>query len=149
MHKNFALPFLETPEQAEGDNQLKDLLFCRWAVAGLRDCENLPSVDKICVLNHGVSFSNAAPEPAEAELFLGNFPQAVAFAHRHVGIIWCSWRNRCGCRDVDRRARQDVLRIDDARINGRELVPTVAVAQIYLRQLPQRIAVLHDDAAWC
>jgi hypothetical protein len=141
--------FFETLEQAEGDNQLEDYLFCRWAVTGLRDCENLSSVDKICVLNHGVSFSDAAPEPAEAELFLGNFPQAVASVHRNVGIIWCSRRNRCGWRDVDWRARQDALRIDDGGVNGRELMPTVAVAQIYLRQLPQRIAVLHDDAAWC
>ena len=124
------------------------MLLRRGRFAGVRNREHLSGVDKICVLNHGVSFSDAAPEPAEAELLLGNFPQAVAFAHRHVGIIWCSWRNWCGCRDVDWRARQDVLRIDDAGINGRELMPTVAVAQIYLRQLPQRVAILHDNAAW-
>ena len=147
MAQKSRVAFFETLEQGEGDNQIEDYLFCRWAVTGLRHCENLSSVDKICVLNHGVSFCNAAPESAEAQLFLRNFPQAVAFAHRHVGIICCSWRNRRGCRDVDWRARQDALRIDDARINGRELMPTVTVAQIYLRQLPQRIAVLHDDAA--
>jgi hypothetical protein len=31
-----------------------------------------------------------------------------------------------------------MLGIDDARINGGQLMPAVAVTQVYLRQLPQQ-----------
>jgi len=115
--------------------------------AGGRQDQILALVDAIGVANGRVGSGKARPSRRAAQIGLCEIPESVALADfncwgRGVAGIAC-WMEGCdNNRQIELGAGADLVRVDDARIDGKKFRVAIAAAEILLRQLPERIAGL-------
>src|SRR5208282_4287850 len=125
----------------------------RGRVASGRSNQLLAFVDSVWVRDKGIGGGEAGPDGGAAQVGLCEGPEGVALADLDSSLgaaVPCSaWRRR-GCDGggkIDMGARANLVRIGDPGIDGKEFEVEIAVAEILLRQLPERIAGLDADGA--
>ena len=110
--------------------------------AGGRNQQFLAFVDPVGVRDLRIGFRDALPVGGAAVLRLGDFRQRVAFLNRdsHICLQFAALgrHNNLG-------SRGNPAGINQARVDGQQFRPTRATAQVFFRQLPERIARLQSN----
>lgn len=99
-------------------------------------------VDDIGVLKLGICVSKAGPSGAVTELRLCDAPKSVAVANRI--FCWCSWRSERNGHD-NLRAHLEQVWIAKPRIERKQFMPSVSIAEARGGELPERVPRLDGD----
>ena len=94
-------------------------------------------VDEVCIVDGRIRVSDAGPVGGVTELGLRDLRQRVALAN---GNFCRRPERRDYRRQVDLGARHDVIGVNDARIEGEQVVPAETFAEVLLREFPEGVS---------